>query len=86
MSDDALAAAVPAATSENSTSWSCISVTPEARVILGGMGAAATRFPRAQSMSGGETVPQAERLTARVMLDDHVRVDDVHHRKRIPIR
>ena len=28
--------------------------------------------------------PDAERLTARVMLDDHVRVDDAHRRKRIP--
>src|SRR5680860_1587180 len=31
-------------------------------------------------------VPQAERLTARVMLDDHVRVDDAHRRRRIPSR
>ena len=31
-------------------------------------------------------VPQAERRTARVVLDDHVRVDDAHRRKRIPIR
>jgi hypothetical protein len=31
-------------------------------------------------------VPVRQRLTARVMLDDHVRVDDAHRRKRIDDR
>ncbi len=54
---------------------------PAERVSRNGLALVRLRVPK-----GTRSVPMSERLTARVMLDDHVRVDDAHRRKRIPFR